>query len=299
MREDRVIDYGRQARQGYFSSRQNNPIRPPERSAQPPTVTPQQTSLQNGISSFGGSQSAITMAHPIMASSAGVADITVKASLFASFSGALVQFGIPLAAVILIGAGAGLGIASIVNNINVQNQVKHFASSAKDSGQTDSSSGFVASTNPREPVKVEIPDLSISADTTKVDVNNKGNIGSPASIKQLAWYDQSSSPIDSTGTALIVGHVGSPTYAGELANLYKIKNGAQIKVTMGDGAVKFYAVSKIENINVDNVKMVNYLPYQNQTTKQLVLITCTGDYNAQTYSYADRLIVTANALTKS
>lgn len=297
--EDRIADYAaKRARQTSFSSRGTDVARPSQGDISSHLQNLQQLDPQDIVLPFDRetiAPSSLSSAVPAMAIATGTVDIAGKATIFATISGALVQFGIPIAAVVLIGAGAGLGIASIVNNMAVKNQVDTYTSKAQDSGQTDNSATFVASKDPREPVKVEISDLSISSDTAKVGVNSKGNIGSPANIKQLAWFDQSTSPIDPTGTALIVGHVGSPTYAGALAGLYKIKEGANIKVTMGDGKMMLYRVSKIEDIAADKINMANYLPAEGQASKKLVIITCSGDYNARTYNYADRLIVTADA----
>lgn len=227
---------------------------------------------------------------------AGAVQTIQKVPFLAAVHVIFVQVGLPIVATLLIGGGLILGIVSIVNNIALQNQVKNYATKANDSGQSNNTVDFVPSTDPKEPVKVEIADLSILADTTKVNVNSKGNIGSPANIKQLAWYDQSSSPVDRTGNALIVGHVGTSTYGGAFAELYKIKNNAVVKLTMGDGKLVTYKVIKSENIAADKINMSNYLTKSNQMDKNLILITCSGDYNSKTYSYSDRLIVTATAI---
>ncbi|MFZ3010205.1 MAG: class F sortase [Candidatus Microsaccharimonas sp.] len=297
--EERRLHGGLTARQGYRSTLEVDRTRI---AAQNIINFDEYTDLQHTVFPFDKEDTTQPLATTAPVTSAaslavtGVGEVAQKVSLFATVNGAFIQFGIPIVAAVLIGGGVGLGIASVVNNMAVQDQVKTYASEANDSGESGDSAAFVASKDPLHPVKVEIPEVSIDADTTQVGINDKGNIGAPASIKQLAWYDKSTSPVDSVGTAVIVGHVGTKSYAGKLSELHKVSENALIKVTMGDGKIFNYKVTTIEDIPADTVDMAHYLPNTNQTTKRLVIITCAGNYNARTYNYDDRLIVTAQAI---
>ena len=219
-----------------------------------------------------------------------VAGVGSKISGLTGINALLIQYAVPILAVILIGGGIGLGIASIVNNIAVNNQIEAYNESTGDGA---ASGAFVPSTDPRHPVKVTIPSLLLDIDTTQVGINKSGHIGSPSNIKRAAWYTGSSSPADEDGLAVITAHAGSERYPGAFATLYEIKEGDEIDVTMGDGESVRYAVTTIEDINAESIDMAEYL---SEPSKQLLLITCSGDYNARTYSYEDRLFVTAEPI---
>lgn len=294
MPEDkRTIHGGQQAREQYSASLASERLKNAAERVVNPRVEKEYNLLQLISFPFDREEAPLQSA---VAVPAGAVQALQKVPFLAAVHATFVQVGLPIVATLLIGGGLTLGVVSIVNNIALQNQVKNYATEANDSGQSNKNAGFVPSTDPKEPIKVEIADLSIIADTTKVNVNSKGNIGSPANIKQLAWYDQSSSPVDRTGNALIVGHVGTSSYAGAFAELHKVKNDAAIKLTMGDGKLVNYKVTKLENIAADKIEMSDYFTKLNQTDKNLVLITCSGEYNSDTYSYPDRLVITAAAI---
>lgn len=233
-----------------------------------------------------------------------------KISLFSRLSHAFIRYGILVIALLLIVGGIALTVLSLQDNTKVQKQIDVYATEAADSGETPSQSstksgantnasttGFKAdeevSTNPRYPKHLRISSIGVSALTTKVGINSKGNIGTPANIHNTSWYEGSSSPVDAIGSAVFVGHVGTAQYAGVFASLYKTQVGAEIVVTMGDDKTFTYTVKNIEDIPADKLDMAPYLSYLNGKTRVMHLITCTGDYNARTNTYSHRLIVTA------
>jgi len=225
------------------------------------------------------------------------AEATIAEQRFSSITGfnkIWLQVGIPIVAIALIGIGIGLMFATMQSNMKIEEQVKTFAASAEDSGETaptTSAENFTASTDPRHPVKVKIKSIGVDSNTTQVGVNSKGNVGTPASIKHAAWYTGSASPVDNKGGVLMVGHVGTDRYPGVFAGLHNVTAGDSVEVTMGDGKKVEYAVSRIEDVPSQNVDMGKYLERDGPSV--LHIITCTGDYNARTHTYTDRLIVTA------
>jgi len=214
------------------------------------------------------------------------------------------KYGVPVFAALLIGVGLGLTALSLYNNQKVQEQLSTYATEANDSGEQ--SSAVVAAgdddeesnpestiTDPRQPRHISITKAGVSASMTVVGVNSKGNIGSPASIKQASWYSGSSSPLDAGGSALIVAHVGTDRLPGAFSKVHTLEKGDTITLTMGDNAKVTYTVSSLESVPTSNMDMADYLRKPGGSAHELHLITCDGDYNARSHTYSDRLVVTA------
>lgn len=205
------------------------------------------------------------------------------------------QYGIVSIATLLIAIGVVLAVLTFMSNMTVQEQAGVYAQQVADSGEIGQNAGSGSCesiTDSQTPKHITIHSLDISACITVVGVNRKGNIGSPASIKNASWYNKSSSPVDNVGSTLVVGHVGTDKYPGLFAQLYKISKRADIVLTMGDGKIYTYLVTDIKDIDSNKLDMGPYLS-RSGSARVLHLITCTGDYNARTHSYTHRLIVTA------
>lgn len=226
-----------------------------------------------------------------------------RAASIVSVNEKWLKYGVPVFAALLIGVGLGLTALSFYNNQKVQEQLSTYAAEASDSGEQ--SSAVVAAgddegtnpestiTDPRQPRHIAIEKAGVSASMTVVGVNSKGNIGSPASIKQASWYSGSSSPLDTGGSALIVAHVGTDRLPGAFANVHTLEKGDTITLTMGDNSKVFYTVSSLESVPTSKMDMADYLKKPGGSAHELHLITCDGDYNARSHTYSDRLVVTA------
>lgn len=234
-----------------------------------------------------------------------------KTPLLSGVNMVLIQYILPIFAVILIGGGIGLALVSFHNNQVIQAQVKAFAHDVGDSGETTASTtqhrdandtqssgaqnGFVPSTNPLYPVKLQINSVGIVANMTQVGLTKENDIGTPSNIAQASWYTGSNSPAHETGSAIVVAHVGTDRNPGVFAKLSDIKPGALVGLTMGDGKTNAYKVTQSEDVPSGSVNMTKYLTNDGHS-KLLYLITCTGDYNARTHTYDNRLIVSAEAI---
>lgn len=223
-----------------------------------------------------------------------------------------VRFVLPVLAVLFIVAGSVLVYMAYKNNVAVHEQVTTYAANVSDSGeehttgQTNSSSpasggnstsassgGTTEVTDPTRPRHLMIPSIGVSASATEVGVNSKNEIGTPASIKQVAWYNGSSPFLDKAGTSILVGHRGVDTYPGVFYKLASVKKGAKIVVTMGDGKTINYEAENTETVPATATEMSKYMSYLGNTKRVLYLISCQGEYDAATHSYPDRVIVKA------
>lgn len=144
------------------------------------------------------------------------------------------------------------------------------------------------------PKYISIPKIKISKTRIlRMGVDASGSIKTPRNVWDTGWYEGSSKPSDTTGAALIVGHVSGPTNGGIFYNLYRLAAGDEINVTQGDGTVLTYKVVSKEEVPVDEINMNNYLVSKNVDKAGLTLMTCTGEFNPKTQTFDKRLAVFA------
>ncbi len=226
-----------------------------------------------------------------------------------------VKYFLPIVVLALIAFGVWAIWLTVRSNIEVNNQISNYAKTTESGGTGTSadvgSSGKAGATSasgvgsvnnttdPRQPKKVIITSLNVSATVLETGLTKDGHIAAPANIYDVSWYDGSSSPADRIGSALLVGHVGTDRLPGVFHNLHKINLGDTITVIMGDNTTHVYTVTSTEDVPEKNINMEKYLSYLNATKRQLRLITCTGDYDAKTYSFDNRLVVLAEENTRA
>jgi len=156
------------------------------------------------------------------------------------------------------------------------------------------SSSVIASYSvpPNLPRYLIIPKLGVDARVLSVGVTSGGAVGTPNSIYDTAWYNESSQP-GQPGAMLIDGHVSSWTARGVFYNLKNLIPGDIIQVQRGDGAMFTYKVVKSQTYNSNNVDMTAAMSPVVAGQPGLNLITCAGDVIQGTSQFAQRLIVFA------
>lgn len=145
---------------------------------------------------------------------------------------------------------------------------------------------------PDLPRIITIPSQNAAARVTRQGMAADGTLQTPKNIYDTGWYEGSSKP-GQGGAVLIDGHATGPTASGVFDNLDKLTPGQAITIERGDGHVLTYIVKETKIMPAQSVNMAQLLlPYQ-PGAKGLNLISCTGDYDAKTNTYADRVIVFA------
>lgn len=199
--------------------------------------------------------------------------------------------------------------SSFTTNRVVGSQVKALSDKAsinESLGATDSDSGVpseeevpeavVNTYKPPadEPRYVYIPKLkNAKTRVLKMNVGKDNAVQTPRTTWDTGWYAGSSKPGDKVGAALIVGHVSGLTKGGVFYNLYRLTDGDEIIVEMGDGTKYTYKVVSKEEVPLDGINMNNYLISKNIDKPGLTLMTCAGEYNPVTQTYDNRLAVFA------
>jgi len=145
-----------------------------------------------------------------------------------------------------------------------------------------------------EPRYIYIPKIkNAKTRVLKMSVGKDNAVQTPRTTWDTGWYDGSSKPGDKVGSALIVGHVSGLNGGGVFYNLYRLTDGDEIIVEMGDGTKYTYKVVSKEEVPLDGINMNNYLVSKNIDKPGLTIMTCAGEYNPITQTFENRLAVFA------
>ena len=158
--------------------------------------------------------------------------------------------------------------------------------------------GVVPSSGPRFDTSWELilPSAGIRAAVVQVGLTLDGAMGSPDNPFVVGWYNRSAVP-GQLGNALLGGHRDYQDRDGktDVGVCWKLD-----EARVGDHLLMFdqstdryyvYDIVDIATIRPDSRDAVRYL---SQTRESVVtLITCSGDFDEETHSYEERIVVVA------
>jgi len=143
---------------------------------------------------------------------------------------------------------------------------------------------------PDEPRHFVIPSLGIQAEVEMVDLDEKGNMDVPQSDWNVGWYEHGVKPGEQ-GSAVIAGHLDSPTGPAIFYTLPRIEIGEEIVVTDSKGKEWEFVVERVETYRDDSFPIDEV--FTKSDTKRLNLITCVGTFDRTVKNYSHRLVVFA------
>jgi len=117
----------------------------------------------------------------------------------------------------------------------------------------------------------------------------------PEQGDRVGWWDGGAQAGDPFGSVVLAGHVDTKTDGiGYFARLLRIKPG-ELVVLHGSGHTATYRVSSVVSVP-KNALATRSGAFDQKVDHRLVLITCTGAYDASGGGYEDNLVVTATAV---
>lgn len=137
------------------------------------------------------------------------------------------------------------------------------------------------------PVQLLIPALDVHRPVEAVGVNRSGVMDLPANFWNAGWYRYGPVP-GAPGDAVIEGHAGYPGEPLIFGKLATLGAGDKIVVVLGDGTRRLFLVESKAIVPVGTAPPGFGEPYG---PPRLTLITCTGYFNKNNYSYSQRLVV--------
>jgi len=122
-----------------------------------------------------------------------------------------------------------------------------------------------------------------------------GQLQVPVGTNRVGWWDGGAQAGDPFGSVVLAGHVDTKTEGlGFFVRLLRIRPGETV-VLRGDGHTASYRVSSIVSVPKDALATRSGA-FDQTGDHRLVLITCTGNYDAGRGGYEDNLVVTATAV---
>lgn len=158
--------------------------------------------------------------------------------------------------------------------------------------------GVVPSSGPRFDTTWEIilPSAGIRAAVVQVGLTHDGAMGSPDNPFVFGWFNRSAIP-GQLGNALFGGHRDYEDIEGNIDigvgwEMDETRVGDQL-IMRNAATNRYYIYDVVETATIkpDSPDAIKYL---SQTRESVVtLITCSGDFDEDTHSYADRIVIVA------
>lgn len=143
-----------------------------------------------------------------------------------------------------------------------------------------------------EPTNVVIPRIGVISDLVDLGLNPDNSLEVPEDYSKAGWFTGGSYPGDLGGSpALIVGHVDNKEGPAVFYALDQLKIGDEILVGRADGSTAVFVIYDGQQFPKDTLPTDEI--YGDRKGSELVLITCTGEFNPQTGHYLDNYVVRA------
>ncbi|MDT3761889.1 class F sortase [Priestia filamentosa] len=141
-----------------------------------------------------------------------------------------------------------------------------------------------------QPVLLLIPTANIVAPIEAHGLSQNGEIILPENSSSVTWFQNSSSPGE-RGNAVIAGHVDSKKGRAIFYSLSKMRKGDTFFIQKKSGKTMSFTVTKTA-VYERNQFPVNKV-FGSSSKRTVHLVTCTGLFNKEEGTHADRLLVTA------
>lgn len=141
------------------------------------------------------------------------------------------------------------------------------------------------------PASVTLPS-GTGADVLPAGVKADGVLDVPEDPQRIGWWTGGAMPGEPFGAMVLAGHVDSRELGlGVLAELRDVEVGDVITVSNGAGRYRYEVESAV---SIPKARLAEGTEaFRHDVDHRLVLITCVGEFDQQTRSYADNLVVTA------
>jgi hypothetical protein len=140
------------------------------------------------------------------------------------------------------------------------------------------------------PVSLRLDAAGIGAPVVPVSADPGGELAVPPSPEKIAWYEHGPSPGE-TGSAVLAAHVDWKGQRGAFFTLADVEVGAIAVVTLEDGREVDFRVTGREQVAKAELPVERI--FDRVGPSQLALVTCGGEFDRSSHSYADNVVVFA------
>ncbi|MDQ1739019.1 MAG: hypothetical protein QOE53_671 [Pseudonocardiales bacterium] len=147
------------------------------------------------------------------------------------------------------------------------------------------------------PVRLEIPQLSVSSDLLQLGLNPDQTVQVPplGRDSRAGWYKYSPTP-GQLGPSVLLGHVDSAEYGpGVFFKLGALRPGSTVSVTRSDRSTAVFRVDRVVSYPKDRFPTLEV--YGNTDSAQLRLITCGGKFDLSSHNYENNIVAFATLVS--
>ncbi len=143
-------------------------------------------------------------------------------------------------------------------------------------------------------VELRIPAIGVATSLSTLGLNLDGTVQVPIIPQRAGWFRLGPTP-GQVGSAVILGHVDSYDGPAVFYRLRYLQPGDQVAVSLADGAVAHFAVTKVETYPNEDFPARQVYASHGESTLQLV--TCGGEFDTATGYQANVVIYTSLVAT--
>jgi hypothetical protein len=146
------------------------------------------------------------------------------------------------------------------------------------------------------PTELSVPALGLNVAVGRLGLQSDGEVEVPTTTHTVGWFDEGAMP-GQIGSAVILGHVDSYLGPGIFFELKTLKANDVINVTLVDGAVTHFRVSRV--VQYAKTVFPDKLVFGSHGTRSLQLVTCGGPFDSATGHYLANVVVFSHLMSVS
>ena len=140
------------------------------------------------------------------------------------------------------------------------------------------------------PVGLAIPALGVTSAVIGLGLEDDGSMEVPSGAYPAGWYDQSPTPGE-LGPAILAAHVDWGGKPGVFHAIRDLQPGDEVSVARQDGSIATFRVDRVDEYAKE--AFPTDAVYGDLDHAGLRLITCGGDFDDDSGSYEDNIVVFA------
>ncbi|QKS70108.1 sortase [Paenalkalicoccus suaedae] len=185
-----------------------------------------------------------------------------------------------------------------VENESNSDSIDQQSASSEANTENDSSSNVVEAEPIRSvlggtsrgitPTKIEIPAINVDAVVDGVGLEPDGAMSVPDDGDTVGWFNRGAKP-GAQGNSVLAGHVDDLTGPAIFFDLKDLEAGDEIIITGENGDVLTFQVMGKESYPYDDAPID--LVFGGTSSRNLNLITCTGEFDRNVGTHRERLVV--------
>ncbi|WP_185022788.1 class F sortase [Curtobacterium sp. PhB115] len=143
------------------------------------------------------------------------------------------------------------------------------------------------------PTRISVDWAGVTAPVRPEGVDDDGAMALPPDPGVAGWYRFGAAPSSSAGTIVIAAHVDAVGYGtGPFAHLQDVPEGTTVTLTDADGTDTRWRIDSVGLLTKQGLPWASV--FRGDGPRQLVLVTCGGDFDTATHHYESNLLITAN-----